>query len=411
LPIFGESGSGKSCATLQIERHMPNCRVRLVPTEVVDNRNLLEKYISTEQRGLDSSNMLILVIDQYEEQVATRLQTPSRFVEQLSLLDRGDLRHIPTLVIWLTTSLEFQAQLVEATSRNRRILIETEFKLNGPGRDAWPEIIEETFQFHNTGQSLADYNILTEDLFAVSIECDTLGSAIESIGVKARSINSELPDLSEYIVVILWPVTNSHRCALVNHFSDNRNGYLLDWNAWFNSLNKDDRARYDVHQLNRTRLYFNFRLIPIPAASIQHLCNSLEEDQTVFSKSHLVTFRQSHFYSIVDNSWKPERYVPIQIGDSKRAHEAATWYSGITTKPTQLGNRLAQVLKSCGKDAQHEFTLRARHSTIRTDIHVGGHPKFLIELKVFSQYNTTSSRIANAVGTTLRKYAQFAGFA
>jgi len=410
LPIFGESGSGKSCAALEIASHMPNCRVLIVPPDLVADGSRLEDYVRLNQRGLNDSHLLILVIDQYEEQVASRGPIPSQFIEHLSLLDRGSLRHIPTLFVWLTTSLDFQQDLIRATTRNRRIVVRNDFKLEGPKREEWPDIIEETFQFHNANQSLADYNVLTKDLFNASIECETLGAAIESIGRKVGQFDQRLMNLSEYTVIMLWPVTNNHRTALVSAFSDTRNGYKLDWNAWFKSLNNDDKSRFPLHQLNRTRLYFDVRLIPIPAASIFNLCKMLETDQTEFKRTHLVTFMQTHFYSVVSGAWRPERYTPIQIGDSRRAIEATTWYETVTTSPTQMGKRLSRVLQSCGQDARYEYDLDSPHRSIRPDIYIEAPRKLLIELKVYSPYNTTNSRINGAIGTTLKKYAQFAGF-
>lgn len=409
LPIFGESGSGKSCATLEIASHMPNCRVRTVPSDLVVNSRKLEDYIILNQRGLNASNLLILVIDQYEEQVASRGPIPSQFVERLSLFDRGSLRHIPTLFIWLTTSLDFQRELIRATTRNRRIVVRNDFKLEGPHREEWPDIIEETFQFHNVNQSLADYNILIDDLVDVSVQCETIGDAIESIGTKAGQLGQRLMNLSEYTVIMLWPVTNNHRTTLVNSFSDTRNDYRLDWNAWFKSLNRDDRSRYRLHQLNRARLYFDFRLIPIPVASIFNLCKVLDTDQTDFKKTHLQTFMQTHFFYIVIGALRPDGYTPIQIGNSHRALEAETWYKTVTNSPTQLGKRLSKVLQSCGLDARYEYYLESPHGSIRPDIYIAN-KKLLIELKVFSPYNIINSKINGAIGITLKKYAQFAGF-
>lgn len=410
LPIFGVSGSGKSCASLEIASHIPNCHVYKVPPDLIADRDKLEEFVKIKQRGLNSSHLLVLVIDQYEEQVASRGPIPSQIIEHLSLFDRGYLRFIPTLFIWLTTSIDFQQKLVDSTSRDSRILVHKGFKLEGPRREEWPDIITETFQFHNANQSLADYNILTKDLFDASTECETLGAAIESIGIKAGQFNQRLMDLSEYMVIMLWPVTNNHRTALVNGFSDARNGYTLDWNGWFKLLNAYNKARFPLHQLNRTRLYFDVRLIPIPAANIVNLCKNIETDQTTFRRTYLSSFMQTHFYSIISGGWRPERYTPIQIGDSIRAIDAAAWYESITSSPTQLGKRLSRVLQACGRDTKYEYELQSPHGRVRPDIYIEAPKKLLIELKVYSPYNTTNSRISHAIGTTLRKYAQFSGF-
>ncbi|MEX0885188.1 MAG: hypothetical protein WD009_02005 [Phycisphaeraceae bacterium] len=271
LPVYGKSGSGKTCAANELATHLPEARVVTLTRDEIEHpeqlRDFLKKHISL----FSPIELLIPVVDQYEENVPGNADVPAQFVEMVSLLDRGDLREQPMLFIWLTTSRTFQAALAAATERNKRILVDEVFEIEGPPKEQWPEIIEETFRFHNDEKSLADVDVIEEDLEDVARRSDTLGEAIERIGERLGK-EHVLQDLSEYTVVMLWPVTDGQRIATVRQFTDPRSGYILEWGAWFRELNPDDRRTLPLRELNRVRLYFDVRLVPIAAADLQKVC-------------------------------------------------------------------------------------------------------------------------------------------
>jgi len=86
---------------------------------------------------------MIGVIDQFEEVAAQQSRIPKEFVESLALLDRGDLRENHILFIWLTTDRVFQLDLVNATTRNKRILASPNVEIDGPPVQDWPKIISD----------------------------------------------------------------------------------------------------------------------------------------------------------------------------------------------------------------------------------------------------------------------------
>jgi hypothetical protein len=96
LPIYGQSGCGKSCATLELSTHLPECKVIKLPREAVQNHRSIEKLISFEHERLGSSNLLITVVDQYEEQVVQRTELPSQFepVQYYNLLLYMDFQSV-----------------------------------------------------------------------------------------------------------------------------------------------------------------------------------------------------------------------------------------------------------------------------------------------------------------------------
>src|SRR5690606_31893224 len=148
----------------ELETHLPESKVVQLTRAAIQSRTVLEQEVSHARARLAPDQLLIAVVDQHEESVAERGNIPTAFVETLALLDRGALRTVPVLFIWLTTSRDFQAHLADATSRNQRILTSRDFLLEGPDRTEWPSIIEDTFRFHNEGASLADYEVLTPQL-------------------------------------------------------------------------------------------------------------------------------------------------------------------------------------------------------------------------------------------------------
>lgn len=414
LPVFGQSGTGKSSAALELATHLPEAKVVALSRQAVESREALESELQVSRRAMQPHQLLIAVIDQYEEAVAERGGIPTAFVETLSLLDRGDLRRLPVLFIWLTTSKEFQALLSEATTRNRRILIAANFELLGPPEAEWPQIIEETFRFHNQEKDLADYEVLEEDLRQISLGEDSLGDAIEVAGERLFAYTRTLHDLSTYQVLMLWPVSDGLRIQRIQQFTDTRQGYKLDWNAWYRQLNSDDQRQLPLREFNRARLYFDMRLVPISVADLHPLCRNLGNETTPLHKSYLDRFRGTHLHSILAGQWNPDAYSPLRERESKRADAARAWYETVTTNPVGIGRRLARVLTTLGINAAHEQTVESPHGRVRADVLVtrpAVQPEnVLVELKAYSAENTMPSTICGAVQTTLKRHAHFAGF-
>jgi hypothetical protein len=416
LPLYGESGSGKSCAAWELSSHLPDCEVFELKRDALASRDILESELRRQKLLTNGRKLLVGVVDQYEEQVADRHAIPTQFVESLSLLDRGPLRGFPVLVVWLTTSRTFQTQLADATSRNKRILVSGNYELSGPVRQEWPSIIEETFRFHNADTPLADLDIIQADLELAARVGDTLGDAIEATALRLTSHNNQLQDVSEYMVAMLWPVTNGQRIAQVAAFTDARAGYKLNWDAFFREISVTDRDRLPLQAYNRARLYFDLRLIPIAAADLMPLCRDLDtaDDDVVLHRGYLDRFAKTHLYSVLTDSWSAENYSPLRERESKRANEAREWYSGVTTSSTQIGRRLALVLRSLGVNAAYEVEVKTKHSTVRADVLVQRpeceRKQVIVELKAYSPENTIPSSIRDQIRVTLRRHAQLAGF-
>lgn len=413
LPVFGQSGSGKTSAALEIGTHLPELYVESLPREAIEDASLLRPTLDGMLKRA-KKRRLVAVVDQYEEVAAQRTAIPSAFVETLSLLDRDRERSDQILFIWLTTSREFQADLATATNRNKRILTNSAFEIASVNRTEWPSIIQETFQFHNQEKALSDYEILEADLVEASEDECTIGAAIEYIGDKLANYVTSLHDLSTYLVVMLWPVTDGLRITRIQQFTDPRQGYKLDWNAWYRQLNADDQAGLPLREYNRARLYFDIRLVPVAAADIHPLCRDLDQDTFVPGKSYLSRFQNTHFFSVVSGNWAPETYAPLRERESKRADAARNWYASVTQQPTALGKRLAKCLRASGLSADHEQTISSPHGKVRADILIDRSPiapqNVIVELKAFSPENTMPSTIASSVLTTLKRHAQFVGF-
>lgn len=413
LPVYGASGSGKTSAALEISTHLPDLHVELLSREVIETPSSLNSEVDRMKRNAEGKK-LVAVVDQYEEVAAEKTSIPSKFVEALSILDRDRGRRDQVLFLWLTTSKEFQADLVRSTSRNKRILANEGFEISALEKSSWPETIQDTFQFHNQDKSLSDYEVLDGDLSEISDVSETLGSAIEATGEKLAIYATTLHDLSNYLVVMLWPVTDGLRISRLQQFTDPRQGYKLDWNSWYRQLNKDDQAQLPLREYNKARLYFDVRLIPIAAADLHPLCKDLDETDAPLGKSYLDRFEKTHFFSVVSGNWSTENYAPLRERESKRADDARTWYPTVTQKPTQLGRRISKCLEALGLSSDYEQTLSSPHSKIRADVLVDRSPvkpsSVIIELKAFSSENTMPSTVASSVLTTLKRHAQFAGF-
>jgi hypothetical protein len=413
LPIFGESGVGKSCATRELGTHMPDVHTFVLDREEIEGSPALLARVRRERR-LTDKRLLVAIVDQYEENVQGKERIPTQFVEHLSLFDRADLAGELVIFIWLTTNREFQQQLIGATSRNRRLLANDAFEITGPVREEWPQIVEETFSFHNSDTPLSDFGIIEDDIRQIARTADTLGMTIVSVGDDLAHHLDSLENLSEYQVILLWPVADSTRSQRVGQFTRARAGYRLNWDAWYNELNDDDRRTLPLHEFNRTRLYFDFRLVPIRAADLHGLCLHLENDDQALSPAHLRRFRNTHFFHLVSGNWDGYDYAPMRERESQRAERAKAWYETVTTTPTLIGRRLAKILQALDLDAVHEEPIRSEYGSVRADVfvrpHQEGEKRRIVELKVFSSANTMPSSIKDQVKVTLRRHAQFAGF-
>lgn len=414
LPIFGRSGSGKSSAARELATHLPETKViELSRQALASSATLLEEVRSAYGRR-NHPELVIAVVDQYEESVAERSAIPTQFVERLSLMDRNELRGLPVLFLWLTTSEEFQAELAGATSRNERILLSPDFELHGPDRDEWADIVEDTFAFHNN-QRLADFEILRGDIERIEDESGTLGATIERVGESLATQVSGLQDMSQHQVVMLWPVTDGHRITRVSAFTNPRDGYKLNWDAFYRELNEEDRRTLPLAELNRARLYFDMRLVPIAVADLKPLCRKLDDASFEPGASYLERFKKSHFYTVVSEGWDPTTYSPMRERESDRATEARDWYEGgVTAHPVALGRRIAKCITMTGLNADHEREIRSPHAAVVADIAVDrpGSPQSvcIVEMKVYSTDGTRPSSIKDAIRSTLRKHAQLAGF-
>jgi ABC-type dipeptide/oligopeptide/nickel transport system ATPase component len=413
LPIYGESGAGKSSAARELSTHLPSVKTFILERSEIESReNLVDRVVAEYERN--KNKILVGIVDQYEENVASREKIPTQFVEYLSLLDRGEFKKIPVIFIWLTTNKDFQNLLVNATTRNRRILLNDDFTINGPEKEDWPKIIEETFSFHNSEKSLADYGLIESDLMKIGLDSKTLGSAIEKTGIRLSENLDDVQNLSEYQIILMWPVADSLRNQRVMQFSKPREGYKLNWDAWYSELNVEDKIQLPLREFNRTRLYFDLRIVPVRVADLHKLCLNLEEKEIQLADTYIKRFKKTHFYHVVSNTWENYEYNPVRERESQRSRDAEQWYSTITGEPTLLGRRLAKVFNECGFDGVHEKGLTSSYGRVRADVFINRPEmqknKVLIELKVFSSENTMPSTIKDAIKVTLRRHAQFAGF-
>ena len=414
LPVYGESGSGKSCAAREIDSHMPQTKVFVLNRNEIEDTDALVERVRLEKRGIEENELLIGVVDQFEEIVSSKADIPTQFVEKISILDRTVLRVIPVLFIWLTTSRDFQKALEDATVRNKRILLSKSFAVYGPAKELWPKIINETFSFHNDEKPLADCEIIDQDIQDIAKNVDTIGATLQAI---AERLSCELPslqNLSEYRVSLVWPVSDSLRSQRVLQFTKPRDGYTLNWEAWQTELNDEDRAQLPLRDFNRARLYFDVRVIPVRVADLHHLCMDLDDISPEFGETYLGRFSRTHLHHIISGSWIEYDFNPVRERDSKRAEEARKWYLTVTNEPTKLGRRLASVLRMLGLSARHEEVINSKFGSVRADVFVEPcekvNKKQILELKVFAPENTMPSTIKDAIKVTLRRHAQFAGF-
>lgn len=411
LPIFGVSGAGKTSAALELGTHLPDIQVFLLPRDVIDGTVPLEASLPT-----TSASLIVAVVDQYEEAVARREDVPTRFIEALSHLDRAGFP-TPVLFLWLTTSRDFQKELAEATTRNSRLLVSESFELEPLARASWPDVIEETFEFHNEGRELADFQVLRSDIVLTSDSAPSLGTAIEQLG--DHFDDEGLQDISDYQVVMIWPVTDGQRLANVRNFTNPRLGYRLDWNAFYRALNSADQQQLPLDAYNKARLYFDVRLIPMQAADLHEICMNLSNPDVAPAKSYVQGFSKTHFYGVVGDTWDPDSYRPMKDhGNSTstplRSTRAKKWYSTATSKPTLLGRRIASCLSQLGLEAKAETAIVTPHARVVADVlasrPTGERKNVIVELKAFSPEGTYPSSIAMQIRGTLKKHAELAGY-
>lgn len=217
-------------------------------------------------------------------------------------------------------------------------------------------------------------------------------------------------------MILIWPCADTTRHQRITQFTLPREGYKLNWDAFTRELNDSDRSQLPLHEYNRTRLYFDVRLVPLKVADLYKLCTDLDKDNPDFGNTYLDWFKRTHFYQLAAGIWNQANYNPARdVEDSKRATEAEAWYnSGITQNPVKLSKRIARILSALGLSADYEKELSSHYSTIKADIFCSPIPqndkKIIIEMKAFSSENTMPSTIKEQIKITLRRHAQFAGF-
>jgi len=413
LPIYGESGSGKSCSTIELKTHLPTTHTFVLEKNEISNKeSLLERILHEKKYNVDK--ILIPIIDQFEENVAGKENIPTQFIEFISLFDRNELKEIPTIFIWLTTSREFQKSLVDATSRNRRVLISEDFVIDGPNKGSWTQIVKDTFSIHNQEKELSDYLIIDSDIDNIVLRTNTLGKSIEEVGVLLADHIEDIQDLSEYTIILFWPVSDSVRNQRVLQFSRPRDGYKLDWEAFYRELSTEEKKQLPLDVYNRARLYFDMRVIPFRVADLHRLCLDLDNDSLILGKTYLTRFSNTHFFHIISDNWKNYNYNPVRERESTRSQEASVWYKTVTTSPTKIGKRLAKIITELGYPATYEKDLTSEFSTVRADVFLDKtskiKQKIIVELKVYAAENTMPSTIKEQIKATLRRHSLFGGF-
>ena len=109
-----------------------------------------------------------------------------------------------------------------------------------------------------------------------------------------------------------------------------------------------------------------------------------------------------------------DSFTALRILDSNRSKDAKEWYESVTTEPTKLGKRIAKILRELGLNATHETLIQSPSSQVRADVFIDrpAHQKrkVILELKAYNTVNTNPSGIRNAIRTTFKRHARFAGF-
>ncbi|MEM6506548.1 MAG: ATP-binding protein [Planctomycetota bacterium] len=415
LPVFGESGSGKSSATLELATHLPEARVELLtPNDISLPMDQLQERIARKVHLFSKTELIIWVIDQYEEIVegTIREKVPSQFIEKISIIDRGDLAAQPMLFIWLTTSKEFRDKLVKlSSSRSRRTLLDASFDLNGPERETWIDIIKETFLHHNEGRQLADYDVLDSRIIEAIQGAETIGDAIDNVGgILANSAMTQLLDLSAHQVVMLWPVVDGTGINRVASFTKSNSGYSLNWTSFWDQLTDRDKNDRDLDGMNRARIYFDFRLIPIPAADFRDIVRKFDISVDI-TKEAIESLQRTHYYKVISRDQTENLRVMFER-ESQRSADAKTWYESITAdQQANAAKMLAKTISQAGYESEPQYEMKSDFGRVVADLSTRQNgSKALTELKLFSPRNTTPSAIRDQIKSTLRKYAKFSGF-
>ena len=415
LPIFGKSGCGKTCAACELSTHIPSSHLELLSDEhLALPTSDLTDHLCRRIDLFNQQDLFLWVIDQYEEKVRSAEDIPTEFIEKLSLLDRGPLRSQPMVFLWLTTDRSFQRALTAATSRNTRILLQSDFELTGIPREEWPQVIDETFSFHNGGKALADFGMLRNETAAICRDVATIGDAVEETGKQIGEPLYRLQDLSKLQIILVWPVADGTGIERVKSFANPSSGYTLNWSAWHNRLSASDRNQLPLAAYNRARLYFDLRVVPIPVADLHSICKQLDNDDYVPAPSYLEQFKKTRYYSILSGHSEERSFGSLFSRDSKRAREGREWYEESRTHSVAVGKRIAKCLSELGFPSQHEKEVRSPAGRVVPDVlssRKGMHQSEAItELKLFAPANTTPAAIRDEIRRTLRKYAMLAGY-
>ena len=222
-----------------------------------------------------------------------------------------------------------------------------------------------------------------------------------------------LHDLSDYMVIILWPVTDMVGIQKVVQFTTPNTGYQIDWRAWTRQVGLERNYPYD--ELNKARLYFDMRLVPIQVADLHALMRDLLDTSPRMAPTHLDKFKVTHFFRLVSDTWGEVNFkMMLERKESARAKNAADWYAiGENRPPVLIGRRLAAIFHACGLPARHEVDITSSVGKVRADVLVerkNTMPKnAIIELKVFAPETTMPSTIAEQVRVTMRRHAQLLG--
>ena len=85
LPIWGQSGAGKSCAAIEISTHMPTVHTFILSREEIESKESLLKRIHYEAQQ-KKDKFLVAIIDQFKERVIGKERIPTRLTEDINCL-------------------------------------------------------------------------------------------------------------------------------------------------------------------------------------------------------------------------------------------------------------------------------------------------------------------------------------